>query len=97
MYGYVVSKNVPLKLCNECYVCCTVDIRCNGLTSPANGRISCSSGRDGVGYERDTCGFTCNNGYVLTGNATRTCLSNGSWSGIDAICRRGMYICVAAT
>ena len=57
---------------------------------PANGDIiSCSSGRVGVGYEGDTCNFTCNTGYELTGSDTRTCQSNGSWSGTDDVCRRG--------
>ena len=50
----------------------------------------CSSGRVGVGYEGDTCSFTCNTGYELTGSDTRTCQSDGSWSGSD-VCRRGMF------
>jgi len=41
----------------------------------------CSSGREGVGYEGDTCSFTCNTGYNLTGNDTKTCQSDGRWSG----------------
>ena len=45
--------------------------------------MSCSSGRVGVGYEGDTCSFTCNTGYELTGSDTRTCQSDGSWSGSD--------------
>ena len=44
----------------------------------------CSSGQTGVGYEGDTCSFTCNTGYELTGSDTRTCQSNGSWSGSEA-------------
>ena len=51
--------------------------------------MSCSSGREGVGYEGDTCSFTCNTGYELTGSDTRTCQSNGSWSGSDDVCGRG--------
>ena len=51
----------------------------------------CSSGRIGVGYEGDTCSFTCNTGYELTGSDTRTCQSNGSWSGSDDVCRRGKF------
>ena len=51
--------------------------------------MSCSSGRVGVGYEGDTCGFTCNIGYELTGSNTRTCQSNGSWSGSETMCREG--------
>ena len=51
--------------------------------------ISCSSGRVGVGFEGDTCSFTCITGYELTGSDTRTCQSNGSWSGTEAMCREG--------
>ena len=67
------------------------DIRCDNLSTPSNAEITpCSSGRVGVGYEGDTCSFTCNTGYELTGSDTRTCLSNGSWSGTESTCRRGM-------
>jgi len=60
------------------------------LSTPFNGEIaSCSSGRVGVGYEGDNCSFTCNSGYELTGNDTRTCQSDQSWSGSDDLCRRG--------
>ena len=65
-----------------------LDIRC---ASPANGEItSCSSGTTGVGYEGDACRFTCITGYELTGSNTRTCQSDGSWSGSDDVCRRGI-------
>jgi len=71
--------------------CIPVDIQCDNLSTPSNGEItSCSSGREGVGYEGDTCSFTCNTGYELIGSDTRTCQSNGSWSGSDDVCRRGM-------
>ena len=69
------------------------DTHCNDLSAPVNGEIvSCSSGRVGVGYEGDTCSFTCNTGYELTGSDTRTCQSNGSWSGSDDVCRRGKLL-----
>ena len=42
------------------------------------------------GYEGDTCNFTCNTGYELTGSNVRTCQSGGSWSDNDDVCRRGM-------
>ena len=42
-----------------------------------------------MGYEGDTCSFTCNTGYELTGSDTRTCQSDGSWSGSDDVCRKG--------
>ena len=50
---------------------------------------NCSLGDDGVPFYGDTCSFTCNTGYELTGSDTRTCQSNGSWSGSDDVCRRG--------
>ena len=30
--------------------------------------------------------YTCNNGFRLVGSFTRTCLSNGSWSGAEPVC-----------
>ena len=69
----------------ECYI----SVQCSSLTDSNNGMISCSLGDDGVPSYEDTCTFTCNTGYELTGNATRICQSDGSWSGSDDICRRG--------
>ena len=43
-----------------------------------------------MGYEGETCSYTCSTGYELTGSDTRTCQSDGSWSGNDGVCRRGI-------
>ena len=64
-------------------------VPCSSLTDPNNGMITCSLGDDGVPSYEDTCSFTCNTGYELTGSDTRTCQSDGSWSGSDDVCRRG--------
>ena len=61
---------------------------CPSLSNPSNGMINCSLGDDGVPSYEDTCSFTCNTGYDLTGDS-RTCQSTGSWSGSDAMCSRG--------
>ena len=53
--------------------------------------INCSLGDDGVPSYEDICSFTCNTGYELTGSESRTCLSDGSWSGNIAVCIRGEY------
>jgi len=55
--------------------------------------INCLLGNDGILSYEDTCSFTCNTGYQLTGNATRTCQSDGSWSGSDIMCERGNFLC----
>ena len=68
---------------------CETSVRCPPLTIPDNGIIDCSLGDDGIPSYEDTCSFTCNTGYELTGSDTRTCQSNGSWSGTDDVCIRG--------
>ena len=35
-----------------------------------------------------TCNFTCNTGYELTGSDSRTCQSDGTWSGAKATCSK---------
>ena len=64
-------------------------VNCTSLNNPDNGVMNCSLGDDRVPSYEDTCSFTCNTGYELTGSDTRTCQSNGSWSGSDVVCRRG--------
>ena len=65
-------------------------VQCSSLAGPNNGMISCSLGDDGVSSYEDTCSFTCNTGYELTGSDTRTCQSDGNWSDNEAMCTRGM-------
>ena len=67
------------------------DIQCDSssIIIPNNGNVSCISGKVGVGYTGDTCSFTCNTGYELTGSDTRTCQNDGSWSGSDNFCIMG--------
>jgi len=64
-------------------------VSCPSLTGPSNGMINCSLGDDGTLSYEDTCSFTCNTGYQLTGSATRTCQSDGSWNGSNTMCKRG--------
>ena len=64
-------------------------VSCPLLTDPNNGMINCSLGDDGVPSYEDTCSYTCDIGYQLNGSDTRTCQSDGSWSGTNAMCSRG--------
>ena len=61
-------------------------VSCPSLSNPSNGMIDCSLGDDGALSYEDTCSFTCNTGYELTGSDTRTCQSDGSWSGSQVSC-----------
>ena len=63
-------------------------VHCPSLTSP-NGTYRCNLGSDGVTSYEDICRLVCITGYEVTGSDTRTCQSNGSWSGNDDVCRRG--------
>ena len=67
---------------------CFLLLVCPSLNDPSNGMINCTQGGDGVSDPGDTCTYTCNTGYELTGSNTRTCQSNGSWSGSAPTCRR---------
>jgi len=62
-------------------------VSCPSLTAPNNGTIDCT----GSLFE-DTCTFLCDDGYELTGSENRTCQSNRTWSGTEAICTRGMQL-----
>ena len=74
---------------HHCYYIYVVN--CSSLGNPNNGMISCLLGDDGVPSYEDTCNLTCNTGNELTGSDTRTCQSNGSWSGTKSMCERGAY------
>ena len=59
---------------------------CYSLNNANDGMINCLLGDDGVPSYEDTCNFTCNTGYELTGSTERTCQSDGSWSGSLVSC-----------
>ena len=56
---------------------------CDEPLAPANGVINSTGNMEG-----DTVTYICNEGYNLSGDANRTCQSNGSWSGIPPKCDR---------
>ena len=58
-----------------CKIITHILVPCLSLIDPNNGMINCSLGDDGVPSYEDTCSFTCNTGYELTGSDTRTCQS----------------------
>ena len=65
-------------------------VPCPALTAPNDGGINCILGSDGVPSYEDTCSFTCNIGYELTGSIIRNCQSGRNWSSTTTMCLRGM-------
>ena len=51
-------------------------MKCGNLTDPANGQVDQTTGT-AVGQ---TATYSCNTGYNLVGNSTRTCQATGNWS-----------------
>ena len=39
----------------------------------------------------DTCSFSCDDGYELTGSENRTCQSDQTWSGTEPMCLQGVF------
>ena len=73
------------------YINIRTSVLCSSLADPNNGVINCSLGDDEVPSYEDSCNFTCNTGHELAGSNTRTCQSDGIWSGTNTMCIRGMY------
>ena len=54
---------------------------CPLLTAPAHGSFApCNN------FPGHSCHFSCDSGYILTGSSTRTCGSNGVWTGTQPQC-----------
>ncbi len=61
---------------------------CSDLTVPANGMISYSMGTVSLRPVNTVATYTCTTGYTLNGGTTRTCGSDGVWSGSPLTCQR---------
>ncbi len=70
-------------MCDYSFVECTCFSTgiCSDLSLLINGMISYS------GESPDMATYTCNTGYTLNGDATRTCGNGGMWSGSDPVCQ----------
>ena len=69
------------------YVFLILTVDCGNLTDPANGQVNHTAGTT-VG---ETGTYSCNTGYNLVGDSTRTCQATGSWSGSEPTCQ-GMLL-----
>ena len=78
-------------MCNNVYVeCVPVPIViCSDLPSLENGDIDYGGGGSTNSRPVNTVAtYTCNPGYTLNGGTTRTCGSDGVWSGPAIDCQR---------
>jgi len=67
---------------------------CPTLMAPDNGMIDCALGDDGAATNGDTCTVTCDDGFILRGDAMRTCRITRRrirWLGDEARCVQGMH------
>ena len=69
-------------------------VDCGNLTDPANGQVDLTSGTT----FGQTATYSCNTGYNLVGDSTRTCQATGVWSGSAPTCQgtllKDYFICV---
>ena len=67
-------------------------LKCRVLPNPSNGQVT-------VNADGDHANYSCHEPYTLIGNTTRTCNSDGLWSGIDPTCKHAVqqYIKVYCT
>lgn len=56
-------------------------VDCGSLAAPVNGSRSAGASTFG-----STISFSCDSGYVRSGSASRTCQSDGTWSGTQPTC-----------
>jgi len=70
------------------YIFPSTVVDCGNLTNPANGQVSHTAGTT----FGETATYSCNTGYNLVGNSTRTCEATGAWSGSEPTCERMLLL-----
>lgn len=58
-------------------VICVAAVRCDAVTWPEEGSVSCSYADPTYGSR---CDFRCREGYVLEGPSSTECMAQGQWS-----------------
>ena len=69
------------------YILLSTAVDCSALANPANGQVSTTGTTFG-----QTATYSCNTGYNLMGDNTRTCEAGGEWSGSEPTCQGMLYI-----
>ena len=58
-----------------------IEVECGELNDPENGNVSVSA----LVFD-SIATYTCHTNYNLTGDATRMCLADATWSGTEPTC-----------
>ncbi len=66
-------------------------ITCSDLILLTNGDIVYTAGSTNSRPVDTVATYTCNTGYTLNGGTTRTCESDGVWSGSTPTCQRKWF------
>ena len=70
------------------YILPSTVVDCRTLSNPVNGQVNTTAGTT----FGQTATYSCNTGYNLMGNSTRTCQATGQWNGSEPTCERMLYI-----
>ena len=82
----LLLSNMPIKYVHNVFLLSTA-VDCDTLSDPANGQVSTTGTTFG-----ETATYSCNTGYDLVGDSTRTCGAAGNWSGSAPICQRMLIV-----
>ena len=58
-------------------------VDCGNLTAPTNGSVNHTAGTT----FKQTATYSCDTGYNLVGDSTRTCQATGNWSRSEPTCQ----------
>ena len=77
----IVNVSSNIDLCDTVIILLTA-VDCDNLTDPSNGQVDHTAGTT----FGQTVTYSCETGYNLVGDSTRTCQATGNWSGSAPTC-----------
>ena len=85
----LLLSNIPIKYVHNVYeFLFSTAVDCGTLTDTANGQVNHTAGTTFA----ETATYSCNTGYNLVGDNTRTCQATGEWSGSAPTCERMLLL-----